>query len=337
VPIAAILAEECENLNRRFRLRLAAGVRLDPAAFLEHVRERIMPLAMQIQQCLPERLRQAVLALYDVSLDLFAVSQLGPEAKSPWVRRVWEELLPTLPVLLGREARRVAGALSNAVLQVANQVGARPENWMERMLAAAPRCTSVSELMRVGVIAAWQAGMAQYRDAALTAAREAPLPASAACGITSPPDPSNWAAALHRLSRNRWLTVPEALAGAEPRELRSVGAVGAFRGFGGPFLQPPRVQLQKGRMFASDAEATFNLIADAQGAYFRRVNIRVTGRQNSTHAQLDANGVIRWNGLQLAVPQLVNPTSFACDGATLAVTIGTSHQVYLFAHLGASA
>lgn len=338
VPLAAILAEEREVLNRRFHLRSGTGTRLEPAVFLQHVRERIAPLAMCTHAHLPERLRQTFVALFEVSLDLFAASLLGPEAKSPWVVRLWDELLPALPALLAREPRRVAGALSNAVLQIANQTGARPEGWMERMLTVAPRCTSVSELMRVGAIAAWQAGMAQYREAALAAAREASLPAAAAaCGIATPPAPSLWTAALDRLTRSRWLTISEALAGAESRQIRSVGAVGAFRGFGGPFLQPPRVQLQGGRLFASDAEATFHLLADAHGAYFRRVSPRITSRQTQALAQLDTSGVIRWNGLQLAVPQLANAISFACDGETLAVTIRTSHQIYLFAQPGAPA
>src|SRR5688500_2149997 len=101
--IATLLESERDALNQRFKLRQAAGARIESAAFLKHVRHEIVPLAILVQTKFAERLRSLILALYDVSLDLFAASYLGPEAKSPWVGRVWRELLPSVPVLLARE------------------------------------------------------------------------------------------------------------------------------------------------------------------------------------------------------------------------------------------
>jgi hypothetical protein len=71
---------------------------------------------------------------------------------------------------VAREPQQVAGCLCNAAFQIAQQRGARPEAWLARMQQVAPHCQSVAELLEVGKVAGWLAGMVQYRSAALAAA-----------------------------------------------------------------------------------------------------------------------------------------------------------------------
>ena len=61
---------------------------------MEHLCGTVNPLIGSVHAVLPERVRGVVVALYDVSLDLFAASLLGPEATLPFLERLWREVLP---------------------------------------------------------------------------------------------------------------------------------------------------------------------------------------------------------------------------------------------------
>lgn len=344
LPAAFIEALEAEHdaLNARFLLRLRGGARIDGRAFLEHLGNAVAPLAERIHAILPERTRTAVVTLYDVSLDLFAASLLGPEAKSPLIGRVWTDLLPLVARLLAREPQQVAGCLCNAAFQVASQQGMHTEIWLARMQAVAPRCESVTQLLEAGKVAAWQAGMVQYRQAALAAAAQLPAALSAqALGLSDTVTADQMLTILKRLSDNRWLTAAIALEAppAQPH-LASVGAAGAFVGYGGPFFRPPVVEVYQQRLFASDGRSQWELLADAYGTWLRRIGDappKPAKAASRGDVSVDRHGTIRWGKLSLGVPHLGQANSFAHVGGTLAVTIPTSHHVFLYSQRGGPA
>lgn len=334
-----VLSDERESLNSRFALRQRSGQKIDAQAFLQHLAERIGPTAASIDAVLPERTRAAVSALYDASLDLFAAAQLGPEAKSPWGELVWSDLLPSVPTrLLAMHTQAVVGCLANAVVQVGSQRGARPDEWLQIMQRVAPRCGTLGELLDAGKVAAWQAGMAQYRRAALEAA--ARLSAEPACLALSvePCNEEAVAALLKRLQRDKWLRASDALqtpSGA--KQIRSVATAGAFVGFGGLFHRPPLVWSEEGRLLTSDNGVAWELFADAYGAWFCRIGPHPAPAAKRCAVSVDQRGTIRWGKLSFEAPHLAQATGVACDGETLAVTTATSHHVFLWSRTGQAA
>jgi len=339
---AAVLEAERDALNARYTLRQRGGSRIDGVAFLAHLRQAVAPLAEQIHAILPERTRTAVLALYDVSLDLFAASLLGAEAKTPLIGRVWTELLPLVVKLLAREPQQVAGCLCNAAFRIAGQLGTKPNTWLARMQAAAPHCESVAQLLEIGKVAAWQAGMVQYRAAALAAAGKLPAAlAAAALGLPPSVTAEMMKAILDRLNENPWHSAAAALnSKQEHPQIACVATAGAFVGFGGLFFRPPVVESHDGRLFVSDGRSQWELLADACGAWFRRLGDAPAKRAPADtrgDLSIDRHGKIRWGKLSLEVPHLAHASSFAHSGATLAVTIPTSHHVFLFSSRGAPA
>jgi hypothetical protein len=83
------------------------------------------------------------------------------------------------------------------------------------------------------------------------------------------------------------------------------------------------------------------MLADAFGTLFQRVGDAAPGKKRSkksaspsTEATIDLQGKVRWGNWNAHFAQLANPTSFACDGVTLGVTISTSHHVYLISRHG---
>ena len=329
----AVLTEEREALNARVALRKRAGQAVDGAALLEHFRVRVGPIIERMHHAWPERARGALLALTDASLDLFAASLLGPESKLPIVAALWEQLLPEMPALVAREPLRVAGCLSNAVVQIANQRGARPDAWLETMQRVAPHCQSVDQLLSAGRIAAWRAGMVQYRAVALAAAAELATPLGAlGLGLHAEVTSTQLSAALERMAGDPWLTCEAAIsASSSSPALRLVATAGAFRGFGGVFLRPPVVTAEDGQLIVSDGISQWRLLADVYGAWFQRIGSGLLAKvTHKGEASIDKQGRLCWGTQKLAQPQLIKATSLAVAGATLAVTIPTSHHVFLY-------
>lgn len=256
-PLAEALARHRDELNARFAARQFAGHSIDGTGFLEHLAMTVAPIVQAVERVLPERVDAVVLTLYDLSLELFATKWLGPEMKDTSVRAAWQTVLPQAPLVLAREPGRVAGSISNAVINLVGVPGARTQEWLSRLAALAPCCTNATSLLQCGKVLAWQAGMAQYRESALDTAGQLEV-SLAATTLGFPTDlPSDkLAEILERLRGDPWLTPADALrrSGA-PGKLRIVSQAGGFRGFGGPFMRQPMLSLADDEFIVTDGAA----------------------------------------------------------------------------------
>lgn len=323
-----------EVLNQRFALRQRAGVRIDESEFQDHLRTLVNELIGDVARVQPERVRAVVHALFDVSLDLFAAGLLGPSPKHPHVRAAWRDVLPSAIRLLARDPARMAGCLSNAADHLAAHASARPSEWIERMSKLSPQCDSVALWLDAGKVLAWRAGLVQYRSAVLRLLREMPWRFAARC-LDAPEDftEAHWYKWLDRLEGDRWISVIQGEATAVSCSLRVVRVAGGFRGFGGPCLHPPTVTANDG-LFVTDGSESWQLLADAFGCHWHRVPKMPAKSKTSASASkvaIASGGRVTWDGMQQDIVELADASSFACDGQTLAVTLATSHHVFLVA------
>jgi hypothetical protein len=332
-PLADALARQREPLNARFADARRTCSTLDANALFEHLTGTLDPIVRAVAKVLPERVDAVTLALYELSLELFVARLLGPEAKTPCVAAVWRELLPVAAAPVAREPGRLAACTSNAIVNIAGTPGARPREWLDRMIAVAGQCPDTTTLLDCGKILAWQAGMAQYRAGALdTAAKLAPPLAATALGL-----PQNTAAdvvrrAIATLKTDPWLTSVAALEQRESSSpIRFVAQAGAFRGFGGPFIRPPTVSNGASGIFASDGDGVWQLLADAYGTVFVRADPRSMSPSGSSDPTVARSGEVRWGAERVRIAGLAHALSFAGDDHTLAVTLPTSHHVFLLA------
>jgi len=136
--------------------------------------------------------------------------------------------------------------------------------------------------------------------------------------------------AIARIAADPWLDAAAAAADA-PRRLRAVGQVGAFRGFGGPFLRPPQVWASSRQLVVTDGETVWRIIADRYGTSFVRHAATVPADPPDPAISLTAGGKLTWGDDRLDVPAIAGAVGFASDGLTLAVTLPMSHRVFLFA------
>ncbi len=332
---ADALRADRESLNRRFALRQQAGARIDETAFQGHLRTTVNDLVQSVAATQPERVRAVAGSLFDVSLDLFAAGLLGAQVKHSHVIAAWHEVLPRATRLLARDPAGIAGCLSNAVDFLAAQSGSRPREWIQSMCNLSPHCDSVQQWLDVGKIAAWRAGLVQFRSAALGLARRLP-PKLAARSIGFPDDVTELTLhdRLDRLEADRWMFPNSAETAEAGRFLRIVCTTGGFRGFGGPCVRPPIVVAKDGELLVSDGTASWQLLADVFGTLWHRVSsfpAKNASSAGSSNAAIDSRGLVDWNGLKQPFTELAEPSSFACDGQTLAVTLPTSHLVFLVA------
>jgi len=333
-PFVVALKADREGLNARFTERRLAGRQVDAGTFLEHLASVVDPIVRGVAAAFPERTRVAVRELYELSLDLFGASLLGSRAKLPQVDALWRKLLPSLGKLLAREPARLAASLSNAAYNLAQQPDARPDWWTEELREISADCGSVEELLECGKVLAWRAGMAQYRLAALKTARNlAPVLAARVLRLPRMTLAEQLPAVLDRLKHDPWLPAEQAAGSVkEAKTIAPVRTVGAFRGFGGAFLRPPKVTSAEGRLWVGDSESFWQLQADVYGWHLQRCGVGAgPASQGWQNIEIDHQGTVRWQELTARFPDLAEATSFACDGTTLAVTVPTSHHVFLLA------
>ncbi|HEX7379394.1 MAG TPA: hypothetical protein VF278_19890, partial [Pirellulales bacterium] len=334
--LAAALREDREALNQRFQVRQRLGANINVAGFQRHLRTTVNELICKVAVAQPERCRVVANALFDVSLDLFSAGLLGPQAKHRHMSAAWQDVLPPAVTLLARDPFRIAGCVSNAVACLASHPSGRPAQWIGMMGHLATDCDGVSQFLDAGKVAAWMAGLVQYRAAALGIARQLPQKVSARL-LELPVDLAEdgfWRQ-LDRLDADRWYKPRGTDAKTAASSPRLVGTTGGFRGFGGPCLRPPTVVTQGDRLFVFDGDATWRLLADAYGVLWHRVAPLSTSgasRGESPGVVLDASGSVSWNGKKAHFADMADASSHACDGQTLAVTLPTSHYVFLVAN-----
>jgi hypothetical protein len=330
-----ILRADRASFNRRFAQRQRAGARIDDTAFGQHLRTTVNALVADVAKLLPERVRAVVNALFDVSLDLFAAGLLGPSMKHPHVASAWREVLPQTTKLLARDPMRIAGSLSNAVDHMAAHRSARPPEWIALMRDLSPHCDTMPLWLDAGKVAAWRAGMVQYRSAALRLIRALPWELAVRCmGAPVNLTELDWHKCLERLESDRWFSPVAAKADATSMALRIVGITGGFRGFGGPCLRPPTVTASDGALFVSDGDAIWQLLTDAFGTFWQRVPTVPAPSAAplvSSKVVVDSAGQVAWNGTEHEFSELAEASSYASDGETLALTLPTSHLVFLVA------
>jgi hypothetical protein len=328
------LAAGRERLNALFAAA-RRGTDLSPAAFRQWVLAGIAPAVDAVAAQRPERAGAVLEALFERSLELTAQRVLGDGAADPAVTTGWLRLLPALPSLLAADPEGLSASIVNALHRLATTDGARPEEWTAALLRAGPRCADLGAFRDAGLVAAWRAGLAQYREQALALARRLdPALASLVLGLEGLA-PDALPAVLDGAEADPWRSLEELREGpwGEPR-LALVGSVGGFRGFGGLFPVPPRLEARQGALFARAGGGCWRLFADCHGAVFLPQDAPdpdALAPPPGTDASVGEAGEVRHRGLTATFQELAGPTSWATDGATLAVSIATSHAVYLVA------
>lgn len=334
-PLAEALRRGRERFNTKFAYARHAYPSLDAAVFADHLRLIVQPIATATHAVYAEKTDDIVDALYDLSLELMGKGLFGEQTRYPAILRGWTELFPSLTHLLAGDARRFAGAVTNALYNLSITPNARPTFWIDAMKEIGAGCRDVESFLEAGKAVAWRCGMAHYRTGALEACLN--LEAHIARAALAIPDMNTVAIEIivDRLKRDPWLSPAMVSQSAGwKKTLRMMNPpVGAFRGFGGVFTSPPEVALSDGELIVFDNENCWMMTADLFGATLHRIGNTLPNidAKPPRFFEIDKSGRVAAEQHRASFPQLAGCASFASTQTTLAVTIPVSHSVYLIA------
>lgn len=323
MAVSAALGQALTARRGHFNARVAAtrhGAQAFHAeAFADFLRDRLDPVVVAVAAVAPDRVPAAVAAGYDMALRLIAQKLAGPQARSDVVDRLWSGLAPLYAQAIAAAPVACLGALTNAGLRLAAVPGVRVSEWLHRMAALAPFAGS-ADVRALGLIAAWRAGMAHYREGALEAGDR--LPDAVAVAAAGAPNGLSWGEFKSRSLANRWWSPGSEVAPAGTE-------FGAFTGFGGAFGQPPVVRPSPQGFHVRSGNRHFLLVADVYGATLHAAD------ETSFDAADDAGAMPLRNGFLVADDRHVS-LDLPSDGLatvanadTIAVTSPYAHTIRL--------
>jgi hypothetical protein len=257
-----VLSARRADYNAQFLAARRAAPELDEEAFKVFLATSLDPLISAVAALDPAAVVEVVDTAYSVGLELLSQRLAGPRAHSPALDNGFQQLFPLLARFIARAPDAVLPRLCNALHQLATVPGVRPDEWCSALARLAPAVQSVEELLGLGQVLAWLAGLSHYRQSALALCRSLPAPLVLnALGVPGADLP----AILFRLEQDPWF-VPS----APGLGFRLVGSVGSFRGFGGAFLAPPQVVRVGQQLFVLSGDDAWLLALDAFGCTLHR-------------------------------------------------------------------
>lgn len=258
---ASLLKERRSSYNAQVAAARSRTPSFDTGAFSDFLGEAVDPLFCAAAEAQPEQPARIADGLVAMAVDLAEHGWVGGAAREPVVSRLWRDAAPHLAGAIAADPRESLGALTNAAIKLAQEPGVRIDEWLGGIEALGGRAGDVRQLRALATLLAWQAGAAHAREAALAAADS--LSPALACLAVGAGEQADWSVVGARLRAERWWAPG---AGHAAREHR----VGGFRGFGGPFAEPPRIMAHGDDFLAASGDGRYRLIADAFGATVRR-------------------------------------------------------------------
>jgi hypothetical protein len=263
------LADHRSAFNRRFDEAASQYSALTAEAGYRFFREDLAPLmeAVDLELTSAERQAGRLFEIADVAtvVGLRATGQrsLGPTALQPHVEALWRTVLPVLARSIIADPTLI-GALTSAATQIARVETARPQQWLTLVARAGAHAQDAAEVRRIGQVAAWRSGLAQYRETALAVLDD--LSAQRVIQVLDlGPEPPAVEVVRSSLSTNRWWNgAPSA------QKWSTLQQGGSFTGFGGRFISPPRLKRRREELFAAVGNEVFLVCADGFGVTFHR-------------------------------------------------------------------
>jgi hypothetical protein len=330
--LASVLRSGRSDFNARFAEARIRFPGLSGESFSLALQELVDPAVAAVAALHPEGVGETVSAAYDVALEL-AGQNMVTGTHGEVIAEGWRTLLPAAARHLAEAPRSVLPAVSNALHHLAATPGARPAQWIRDLARLAEQCRTSDEFLKLGQAAAWRCGLAHYRPAALALLDSVPEPLSLALLGATPA--ASWSEVRARLERDPWYdpSGPEPLGDTRNGRLREVGRIGAFRGFGGLFIEPPLVSTSEKSILVRSGEECWLLTADCFGATFHRSSPALwsaSARQEIKGLEI-AGTTLRRDGHSLNLDHLGSISSVAATADTLAITSPLTHAVVLVA------
>lgn len=315
MPVSDVLARELTAhrapLNRRFAEARRRFPALDPAAFAGFVEAAMDPVSMAVAKRAPDRLSMVVDAAFDAALEIVGQGHVGAH-----VIETWRVLGPALAHLVAEAPRTVLGSLSNAAITIGNHPGARWAEWLACMVDMAPLAGDWDNMLRLGQVFAWRAGLVHFRQGAIEAADA--LPQTLALRAVGARADEQWPDVRAAFQRDPWYA--PGTTGAQ-----TGWRTGAFIGFGGPFPLPPHVRAHADGFVVKSGGRHFHLLADAFG-----VALLPAAQGEADHAARNDGRMLKSDERSIARDLPEEGAAIAWNDHTLVVSSAFSYVIRVY-------
>lgn len=256
---ARVLAAGRGGFNARVAQMRSRVPTFDVDAFATFLREGVAPLVEAVAARAPQAATACAEAAFDHALELVARRRVGPGARSELPQRAWTQLLPWLATHVAAAPTELIAALTHAALHLDAVPQARGVQWIDHMKRLGPHCESRAQLLALGQVLAWTAGLSHFRVGALD--RLATLPPELARKALIAPAGLSLESMCARLRADRWWSPADGVMNSAARGFE----VGAFTGFGGAFPEPPQARAAGEEFVVRSGDRNFWLLVDAYG------------------------------------------------------------------------
>ena len=313
--------------NYRWKEAVARFPRLESADAESFFVGDLAPLAEAVERLDPDHTEIVCDHAVDVGLKATGLRLLGNRSPTTWVSQLWRSVLPALAAHVITDPAGVLSDLSNATTQFNAFPAARPDQWLRLLRDLGPRTADVAQLRLLGQVLAWRSGLAHYRAGALMAAHQLPEPLrSAALEL---PIPQPFDEFVMELEASPWPATQRA-ALSDPSLLTTVGA---FRGFGGPFLTPPTLATRGTDLIARSGDSNWLITADLFGATLHRIDDagNTAGMNVEPPVQMFGGSAVFADGRLVDLSGSSPITSVVQRNGFVAVSTANSHLIRLVA------
>lgn len=310
------------ELNARFSEARRQHRDLDADVFRRYLESTVNPWVEATHTVASDRVAAVVMAAYEVGLELVGLRLVGPGERQQLLAEGLRRLLPAAAETAAADPHLAITSLGNALHQLLAMPGARAEEWIDRLQALAPRVDDLPTLLRLGQVLAWQSGLAHYRTSALEIAHE--LPKDLALEAFGASTDAEWRTVAESFE-DRW---------SRPQRLGLpyvAHELGAFRGFGGDFLEPPKLSVCGDSWLVRSGGDAWLLIADAYGATLHRaMREEIAAAERPAHRPAGLvveERRLRWQGKDIELPLAGPPATVAVIAGAVGITSTLSHRI----------
>jgi hypothetical protein len=325
---AQVLQARRAELNARFHLGRQRFPRLDTAAFSRFLSEAVDPVIVAVHAYDRAAVDRVVSVAYDCALQLAGHGVTGESARAAAIVAGWRNALAAAAAHVAAAPETVLPAVTNALHGLYADEDCDIEQWQHGLRSAVAHCRTPDEFLSAGQVLAWQGGLAHFRDAALHLLQR--FPQSLSAHLLSVEE-ARLPSVLARLTTDPWFD--PARGSAKAAVIRRIGA---FRGFGGSFLQLPLVRAAANGWMVRSGDEHWFLVADAFGATFHRAS---DGEWSASGAGDPVEHVgmrLRYGGTTIELADAGPITSSAARSGAIACTFAHSYQIALVSQIAAS-
>lgn len=320
----SFLQTERKQCNQIFATLHHQHPQIDAESFQQFLVKQLDPVVALLDDS-GQSIGHFAMAGYQHGLDLAAKRWLGKSEIYHYVIQLWRDVIPQSLNWISTNPDYWFNILANVLCRLNAHDPASASRWLNLMSQSAKECKSAEEFKKLGLIAAWMAGLACYRESALAALTEI---SDGLFSAISQTDSKDRAQVQQSLINNRWLDF--SVSQAKPLSLQK--RFGSAALLEGEFAEPPKVLMHNNQLYITSTNQTWMLFFDAFGemlipvqelplALSHQKNIRDLDEQLKDYFNM---------GLKTKLPDMASLASCAELDDSLVLTSKDSFAVILF-------